>query len=124
MNRKILVVDDESDILKILTIRLSKAGYNLIMAHNGQEAIDLARKEAPDLILMDCQMPVLDGLEACKQIKADSRLHCIPLILMTATPGIFEEDAIKAKADAYIKKPFEDGELIAKVREFIDKKGS
>lgn len=119
MNKKILVVDDESDILKIVTMRLTKMGYDLVTAHNGQEAIELARREKPDLILMDCQMPVLSGLEACRQIKLDSQLNHIPLILMTATPGIIAEDAVKVKADAYIKKPFEDGELAIKIQQLL-----
>lgn len=119
MNKKILVVDDESDILKIVTMRLSKMGYDSIIAHNGQEAIDLARCEKPDLILMDCQMPVLNGLEACRQIKSDRQLNHIPLILMTATPGVIQEDVMKAKADAFIKKPFEDGELPAKILQLL-----
>lgn len=119
MNKKILVVDDELDILRIVTMRLTKMGYDLIMAHNGQEAIDLARREKPDLILMDCQMPVLSGLEACRQIKSDRHLNHIPLILMTATPGIIAEDAVKVKADAYIKKPFEDGELPIKIQQLL-----
>jgi two-component system alkaline phosphatase synthesis response regulator PhoP len=81
---KILVVDDEIDILEFIQYNLRKEGYEVHLAHNGQEAIDVSKKVKPDLILLDVMMPVMDGIEACKQIKSNSDLEKIFIVFLTA----------------------------------------
>ena len=88
MAKKILIVDDEPDILKIVTYRLGKAGYEIIAAADGQKGLDLIKEQKPDLVLLDLRLPVLDGDEVCKQVKADDKLKDIPVILLTATSSV------------------------------------
>ena len=118
--KKILIVDDEPDILKVVSFRLKKMGYNIFLAINGKEGLDLARKERPDLILLDLRLPVMDGYEVCRRLKADKELKHIPIILLTAS-NITEirEKLMQFKAEDYIIKPFEPQELLKKVKKFI-----
>ncbi len=111
---KILIVDDEKDICIALRIYLSAEKYEIIEAHNGEEALEAARKERPDLILMDIMMPVMDGITATVKLREESN---IPIIFLTAK----SEDADKVLglnigADDYITKPFNPSELNARVR--------
>ncbi len=111
---KILIVDDEKDICNALRIYLSAEKYEIIEAHNGEEALEAARKEHPDLILMDIMMPVMDGITATVKLREESN---IPIIFLTAK----SEDADKVLglnigADDYITKPFNPSELNARVR--------
>lgn len=120
MPRRILVVDDEPDILRIVTFRLKKLGYEIITAVNGQEALDLIKEKRPDLILLDLRLPVIDGYEVCKRLKTDEEFKQIPIILLTASSaGKISERTSEFKADDYIIKPFESEELLEKVKKFI-----
>lgn len=120
MPKKILIVDDEPDVLKIIGFRLKKAGYEILTATNGKEALELAWKEKPDLMLLDLRMPVMDGYETCKIIKSDETLKKIPVIFLTASSGVTIGGTTKEyKADDYVIKPFEPEELIKKVKKFI-----
>ena len=120
MNKKILVVEDTEDNRQILRDLLSTAGYDMIEANDGAEGVARASEYKPDLILMDIQMPVMDGYEATRRIKADLALKAIPIIAVTsyALSGD-EEKARSAGCDGYIAKPFSPRQMLAKVREII-----
>jgi two-component system, cell cycle response regulator DivK len=120
MSRRILVVEDQEDNRRIIRDLLTSVGYQLIEAHDGEAGVRLAAAERPDLILMDIQLPVLDGYEATRQIKADPLLRSIPLIVVTSY-ALSGDDA-KAEAagcDAYVAKPFSPRQLLATIRRFL-----
>jgi two-component system, cell cycle response regulator DivK len=120
VRQRILVVEDQEDNRRILRDLLSSVGFELLEASTGDEGVLLAELKHPDLILMDVQMPVLDGYEATRQIKVKPELREIPIIVVTSY-ALSGEDA-KAKAagaDAYIAKPFSPRELLATVRRFL-----
>ena len=120
MTKRILVVEDQEDNRRILHDLLTSAGYEIIIAEDGQEALDVARRERPNLILMDIQLPLLDGYEATRRIKADPTLRAIPIIVITSYA--LSGDEAKAKAagcDAYVAKPYSPRALLAKVREYL-----
>lgn len=121
MAKKILVVDDEPDVLKIVTFRLKKEGYEVITARDGQEALDLVNRERPDLVLLDLRLPVVDGYEVCKRLKTDEDLRQIPVILLTASSATkIAEKTKDFQAEDYLIKPFEPEELLDKVKKFIN----
>ncbi len=103
---KILVVDDEQDILELVRHSLNKEGFDVHIAVNGQQAIEKAKQILPDLILMDVMMPVMDGMEACRQLKEDPTTNHISIIFLTARSEEFAELAgFEAGADDYVSKP-------------------
>jgi two-component system cell cycle response regulator DivK len=119
MSKRVLVVEDQEDNRRIVRDLLTSAGFELIEAVTGEEGIQLAEEAIPDLILMDIQMPVLDGYEATRQIKASAKCRHIPIIVITSYA--LSGDAAKAMAagaDAYVAKPFSPRELLAKIRQF------
>jgi two-component system, OmpR family, alkaline phosphatase synthesis response regulator PhoP len=110
---KILVVDDEPDIVETLSFRLEQEGYEVITAADGLEALDKARKESPDLLILDIMMPKLDGFQVSRMLKFDERYHDIPIIMLTAKTQEHDVDTgMTTGADEYIKKPFDAKELI------------
>ena len=112
----ILVVEDTADILDILTRQLHYAGHHVIGAKNGIDGIACARAYLPDLIVMDLVMPLLDGWEAIKQLKADARCAALPILAITArTLTETKEQARAVGCDAFISKPFTMRELFAAV---------
>lgn len=117
---KILVVDDEDDILEFIQYNLKKEGYEVFLAHNGQEALQQAGKIKPDLILLDVMMPVLDGIETCKQIKSDPALSKIFVVFLTARSEEYSELAgFNAGADDYIAKPIKPRVLISRINAIL-----
>jgi two-component system, cell cycle response regulator DivK len=120
MSKRILVVEDQEDNRQILRDLLANAGYDMIEAEDGQQAIAAAAQHRPDLILMDIQLPMLDGYEATRRIKADPALNAIPIIVVTsyALSGD-EERARAAGCDAYVAKPYSPRALLAKIREYV-----
>ena len=88
---QILVVDDEQDILELISHTLNKEGYEVHVAANGQQAVEKAKKIKPSLILMDVMMPVMDGMEACRQLKEDPETATLPIIFLTARSEEFAE---------------------------------
>lgn len=103
---KILVIDDEPDIRELLTYNLEKSGFDVIQGCNGHEAIELTRKELPQLIVMDVMMPLMDGIEASKIIRADKELKQPIILFLTARSHNFAAAAVKqAKANDFIVKP-------------------
>ena len=121
MSKRILVVEDHEDNLQILRDLLASAGYDMIEAGNGEDGVAAAAAERPDLILMDIQLPILDGYEATRRIKAEPDLKAIPIIVVTsyALSGD-EEKARAAGCDAYIAKPYSPRQLLARIRNFLD----
>jgi two-component system cell cycle response regulator DivK len=120
MTKRILVVEDQADNRRILNDLLTRAGYEIIIAEDGQQALDVVTRERPNLILMDIQLPLLDGYEVTRRIKADPTLRAIPIIVITSYA--LSGDEAKARAagcDAYVAKPFSPRSLLAKVREYL-----
>jgi two-component system, cell cycle response regulator DivK len=120
MSGRILVVEDTEDNRQIMRDLLSNAGYELVEAVTGEDGVAAAARERPDLILMDIQLPVMDGYEATRRIKADPATRGIPIIAVTsyALSGD-EEKARAAGCDGYVAKPFSPRQLLAKVREYL-----
>jgi two-component system, cell cycle response regulator DivK len=120
MKQRILIVEDQEDNRRILRDLLSSVGFELTEASTGDEGVRLAELSRPDLILMDVQMPVLDGYEATRRIKAKPELCEIPIIVVTSY-ALSGEDikATAAGADDYIAKPYSPRELLAIVRRFL-----
>ena len=120
--KKILLVDDEEDIRKTVAFQLKVAGYEVITAVDGEEGLEKARSEAPDLIILDLMLPKIEGHKVCGLLKNDTRYKSIPIILFTAR--VRKEDVELSEevgADVYITKPFETSDLIGKVEELICK---
>jgi len=123
MNRKkILIVDDEPDVLMLTSLRLEKYGYEVITAVNGKDAFNSILRNEPDLVLLDLIMPITYGSEVCKRIKKDEKLKHIPIILYTAYGEVMTyEKARSFGADDYIAKPFDTEELLNKIKRLLSK---
>jgi two-component system, OmpR family, response regulator MtrA len=117
---RVLIADDDQDILRLVERRLSRRGYEVVTATNGQEALDSVAETPPDAIVLDWLMPKVTGSDACKLIKADPLTTAIPVVLLTAraTEGDIEE-GLASGADAYLTKPFDIYELDAIIRQVI-----
>jgi two-component system cell cycle response regulator DivK len=124
MTQRILVVEDQEDNRRIIRDLLTSAGYALIEATDGEAGVRLAGTERPDLILMDVQLPVLDGHEATRRIKANPELHHIPIVVVTSY-ALSGDDAkaMAAGCDAYVAKPFSPRQLLATIRQFLPEAG-
>jgi two-component system cell cycle response regulator DivK len=120
MTKRILVIEDQEDNRRILRDLLSSVGYELIEAENGEDGVAAAAAARPDLILMDIQLPLLDGYEATRRIKAQPALSAIPIIAVTSYALSGDEDkALAAGCEGYVTKPFSPRELLAKIREYL-----
>jgi two-component system cell cycle response regulator DivK len=120
MSKRILVVEDTEDNRQIIRDVLSSVGYETIEAVDGAAGVEAAAREVPDLILMDIQLPVFDGYEATRRIKADDKTRHIPIIAVTSYALAGDEAKTKAAGcDGYVAKPFSPRQLLAKVREFL-----
>jgi DNA-binding response OmpR family regulator len=112
--KKILLVDDEAAIVQSLRYNLERSGYSVTAAGDGRSAVALAASEQPDLVILDIMLPVLDGIEACKEIRKSSS---VPIIMLTAKDQEFDKVlALELGADDYVTKPFSLGEIIARVK--------
>ena len=123
MKTKILLVDDERDIIDVTKTRLEAKGFKVICAYDGLSAIDKAKNEKPDLVLLDLFMPVMHGYEVCKKIKENAETKDIPVILFSA--GLCKDscpkEAKNVGAADFIAKPFDPGELIDKIKFYTKK---
>jgi len=118
--KKILVVDDEVYILHILDFSLGAEGYEVITAADGEEAVERARVEKPDLVVLDIMMPKVDGFEACRRLKGNPETNQIPVILLTAKGReVDRQMGMEVGADDYIVKPFSPTKLIEKIGSFL-----
>lgn len=113
---KVLVVDDERNILDIIKFNLEVEGYEVITSRDGEEALRLVQELKPDLILCDIMMPELDGLEVCRRLKSDGRTNQIPVVMLSARTQAQDKVAsIEAGADDFITKPFDFSDLVARI---------
>ena len=120
MSKRILVVEDQPDNRKIIRDVSARTDYEIIETENGEEALAAIAKVRPDLILMDIQLPIMDGYTATRRIKADPALRSIPIIAVTSYALSGEEKkAREAGCDDYIPKPYSPRELLAKVRQYL-----
>ena len=120
MDKKILVVDDEGDLLKVTLLRLQKTGYEVFGCADGQGVLEMARQFVPDLIILDVYLPVINGDEVARILKKDNELKHIPVILISAGTRALDEKAWNSGAEAYLKKPFEPEELVGLVKEVLE----
>ncbi len=122
MPKKILVVDDEPDIVKLLFARLKAAGYTPLAAYDGEEALKAVRESRPDLIVLDIMLPKLDGYQVCRLLKFDTQTSMIPIILLTARAQDADRKmGMDVGADAYINKPFDAPTVFKKIEELLKK---
>ena len=120
LNQKILVVDDEEHIRKIVKFQLEKAGYTVETARDGAEALEIIQKSPPDLILLDLMMPKMDGYEVCKRLKNNYQTSHIPIIMVTAKSNLEDKlQGFEGGANDYIAKPFAISELLLRVRNVL-----
>jgi CheY-like chemotaxis protein len=120
--KKILIAEDERDIRDLIAFTLRFAGYEVLTANNGEEAVAMTQKELPDLVLTDVRMPKMTGYEACKQIKADPLTQHIPVVFLSAKGQEAEvQSGLAAGADEYLLKPFAPDQLTRKVAEILSK---
>lgn len=120
MAKKILVIDDEKELLVLITKRLQDAGFEVITADNGMEGMEKARNLNPDLILLDILMPKMDGYEVCRLLKFDDKYKSIPIIILTAKTQESDKcTGSKVGADGYITKPFDVQPLIKLIKKHL-----
>ena len=123
--RTVLVADDDDDILQLVSFRLERAGYTVVTAADGQQALAAARQHQPDLAVLDVMMPGLNGYEVTRQLRADPATAAIPVILLTAR--VQEADVsrgFEAGADDYLRKPFSPQELRSRVQAILARRPS
>jgi len=120
---KVLLVDDEADLIETLRYRLETAGYDLISGSDGLAGVAKAELEKPDIVLLDIMMPRMDGYQACRAIKHNKATRHIPVVLISAKAGDVDEKKWKeAGADGYISKPFDGKDLLAVLERYLKKK--
>ena len=115
--QKIMVIDDEVDIARLLVAELEAAGFSASFADNGEEGMEKVRKEKPDLLLLDWKLPDMEGIDICRILKSEEETEYLPIIMLTAQSS--EKDKIKgfdAGAEDYVTKPFSSGELLAGIK--------
>ena len=120
MSKRILVVEDQEDNRQIIRDLLSATDYEIIEAESGEQALEAVARQRPDLILMDIQLPGMDGYEATRQIKADPALRSITIIAVTSYALSGEEQQARAAGcDEYVPKPYSPRQLLAKIRQYL-----
>lgn len=120
-NKKILIVDDEKDIVETLKFLLESEGLNCITAYDGEEALNKAKTENPDLVILDVMLPKINGYKVCRLLKFDIKYKKIPILMVTARSQ--DEDKVigeETGADEYITKPFDIEELVATVKKYLN----
>lgn len=114
MAKKILIVEDDAHIRELLRLYLEREGYKVVEAENGQVGVEKWREESPDMILLDVMMPIMDGWQVCKIVRAESK---IPIIIMTAKGETFDKvNGLEMGADDYVVKPLDMQEVVARIR--------
>ena len=121
MTKKIIVADDEAHILHVVSMKLKNAGYEVLTAVDGEEALELCNAETPDLLITDYQMPIMSGLELCKELRSSDLTSKIPAIMLTARGFDIEPgEMIDAGIAAVLAKPFSPREVLAKVKDLLE----
>jgi two-component system phosphate regulon response regulator PhoB len=124
MPQTILVVDDERDIVELIRYNLAQAGYRVVTATDGQQALELARKDRPDLVVLDLMLPVMPGTEVARILKQEEKTRAVPIVMLTARGS--EVDRIvgfELGADDYVVKPFSPRELVLRVQAILRREG-
>lgn len=117
MAKRILIVDDEAQLVEMVKMRLESAGYEIITAHDGQEGLEKAKKNKPDLMILDLMLPKMDGYKVCGLLKSDARYSKIPVIMFTARAQEEAEGLGKCLgAEEYVTKPFDPKLLLSKIK--------
>lgn len=118
--KRILIIDDEPDLVKMIEVRLKQSGREVLIAQDGQEGLAIARRERPDLILLDLMLPKMDGYKVCRMLKFDKKYKNIPIVMLTARGQEADRAlALEAGADAYITKPYQHDVVLAKIAELL-----
>ncbi len=120
MQKKILIVDDEKELISLVSLHMRMAGYAVVSAGDGVAALDLCRKEKPDLVILDMMLPKIEGWDLCRYLRGDEALKNVPIIVLSARGEV--EDKVKgfvAGADDYVTKPFSPRELVARVNRML-----
>lgn len=120
MKKRILVIDDETQLVHMLKMRLEANNYEVLVSYDGPDGLKKAKKERPDLIILDLMLPKMDGYKVCGLLKSDTRYNKIPVIMFTARAQDSDRKLGEdTGADAYITKPFEPSILLGKIRELL-----
>ena len=120
MTTKVLIVDDEPHMLRVTELSIKKGGYDIVIGRNGREAIELAAREMPSLIVMDVSMPEMDGLTALKHLKSSPETALIPVIMLTVRgQALTRLEAEQSGAAVYLTKPFSPSQLLAEVKRLL-----
>jgi len=121
VSKRIVIADDEAHILRVMSMKLTKGGYEVMMAVDCEEALDLCASEKPDLLIPDYQMPLMSGLELCKRLRSNEQTRNIPAIMLTARGFDIEPaEMVAAGITAVLAKPFSPREVLAKVNDLLD----
>ena len=117
---KVLVAEDERDIRRLVVFTLQRAGFDMIEAENGREALEMAVKHEPEVILLDVMMPYMDGYEVCRKLRANKGTETTPVLFLSAKGQHYEvSEGLEAGASGYIVKPFVPKELTARVKQLL-----
>ena len=118
MNKKVLIVDDEQSIVTLLQYNLEQAGYEVVVANDGEEGLNKALQEQPELIVLDLMLPKMDGIEVCKELR--QRKVMVPILMLTAKDDEFDKVlGLELGADDYMTKPFSPREVVARVKAIL-----
>ncbi len=118
--KRILIIEDESDLVETVSLRLEANDYEVISAGDGLEGLEKAKKENPDLIILDLMLPKMDGYKVCRLLKFDEKYKNIPIIIFTARADESDKEIAKdVRADVYITKPFDAHVLLEKIRQLL-----
>jgi len=118
--KKILIVDDEKDLVSLVSLHMRISGYEVLVAGDGEKALAIAKEEKPDLIILDLMLPKMDGWEVCKRLRKESRIGDIPVIMLTARSETGDKlKGFECGADDYVTKPFSPRELVARVKRVL-----
>lgn len=120
--KKILLIDDEREMVEMLVMRLSSHGYEVVTAYDGPSGLSAARREVPDLIVLDVMLPQMGGDRVCRELKSGQETALIPVIVLTAKQEVGEESYRQWGADDFVIKPGEPEELLSKIRKWIKKR--
>ncbi len=124
MNKNILLVDDDQDLLAVLELKLKKEGYHVQVARNGKAALEEIQRKQPDIVVMDVNMPSMDGMEVCKKLRSEDKTSAIPVILLTARDEEIDRIlGLEFGADDYVTKPFNTRELILRIKSILKRTG-
>jgi len=120
MQDSVLIVEDEADVVDLLRYNLSRAGFDVLIANTGDEGLDLARKNRPDIVVLDLMLPGMNGHEVCRELKGDANTAAIPIVMLTAKGEPHERvKGLELGADDYVTKPFSPRELVLRVQALL-----